>query len=46
MLDGYPEIVAENEDPYIFLRNLYLQRLQRDADELRGEFDETATEVN
>lgn len=46
MLDAYPQIAAENEDPYIFLRNLYLQRLQRDTDELRGEFDDTAVEVN
>ena len=46
MLDAYPNIAAETEDPYVFLRNLYLQRLQRDADELRGEFDDSATEVN
>lgn len=46
MLDAYPDIAAETEDPYVFLRNLYLQRLQRDADELRGEFDDSATEVN
>lgn len=46
MLDAYPEIAAESEDPYRFLRNLYLQRLQRDVDDLRGEFDATGTEVN
>jgi phospholipid-binding lipoprotein MlaA len=39
MLDTYPTLTAESEDAYIFLRNLYLQRLQRDADDLRGEFD-------
>lgn len=45
MLDAYPQMAAETEDPYIFLRNLYLQRLQRDADALRGEFDADAAEV-
>lgn len=39
MLDAYPSLVADSEDAYIFLRNLYLQRLERDADHLRGEFE-------
>lgn len=44
MLDAYPALVAENEDAYIFLRNLYLQRLQRDVDHARGEFETEAGE--
>lgn len=39
MLDAYPTMAAESEDAYIFLRNLYLQRLERDADHLRGTFE-------
>lgn len=30
--EGYPALVEESEDPYIFTRNLYLQGVQRDAD--------------
>lgn len=35
----YKEVVGEAEDPYIFVRNFYLQSIQRDAVELRP--DET-----
>lgn len=35
-LESYPKIAKEADDPYIFLRNLYLQRLQRDTDVLRN----------
>jgi phospholipid-binding lipoprotein MlaA len=31
----YPELVADKEDPYLFIRNLYLQNLQRDTEVLR-----------
>lgn len=34
-LARYPKVVNEAEDPYIFVRNLYLQGIQRDADALR-----------
>lgn len=30
--ESYPDLVEESEDPYIFMRNFYLQNLQRDAD--------------
>lgn len=46
MLDSYPKISAEAEDSYQFLRNLYLQRLERDAKALRGEFEKTGADVN
>lgn len=39
MLDAYPSLVVDSDDAYIFLRNLYLQRLERDADHLRGAFE-------
>lgn len=29
---SYNDLVGESEDPYIFIRNFYLQNLQRDAD--------------
>lgn len=44
MLDAYPTMAAESEDAYIFLRNLYLQRLERDADHLRGTFEPAMSE--
>lgn len=34
-LARYPDIIDEAEDPYIFMRNLYLQGIQRDAVELQ-----------
>jgi phospholipid-binding lipoprotein MlaA len=39
-LHQYPDLVADKEDPYIFIRNLYLQGLQRDAEILRTQKDE------
>jgi phospholipid-binding lipoprotein MlaA len=30
--DAYPELRAESDDPYVFFRNLHLERVQRDAD--------------
>ncbi len=36
-LENYPKVVRETKDPYIFTRNLYLQRLMRDAESLREE---------
>lgn len=30
--EGYPALVEKSEDPYIFMRNLYLQNVQREAD--------------
>ncbi|MEX1033924.1 MAG: VacJ family lipoprotein [Cellvibrionaceae bacterium] len=30
--ERYEDLVKESEDPYIFIRNLYLQGVQRDAD--------------
>lgn len=34
-LSSYVDVVEESEDPYMFVRNLYLQGVQRDAVELR-----------
>ena len=34
-LSRYPKVINEAEDPYIFMRNLYLQGVQRDAVALR-----------
>lgn len=34
-LSSYVDVVEESEDPYLFVRNLYLQGIQRDAVELR-----------
>lgn len=34
-LSRYIDVVEESEDPYLFVRNLYLQGVQRDAVELR-----------
>lgn len=31
MIQSYPDIVDESQDPYIFLRNLHIQGIQRDA---------------
>jgi phospholipid-binding lipoprotein MlaA len=31
MIQSYPDITEESEDPYIFLRNLHIQGIQRDA---------------
>lgn len=31
VIEAYPEISAESQDPYIFLRNLHLQGLYRDS---------------
>lgn len=46
MLDSYPKMVAEADDPYLFLRNLYLQRLERDADALRDAADGNEAETH
>lgn len=35
ILSSYLDVVEESEDPYLFVRNLYLQGIQRDAVELR-----------
>lgn len=40
ILSNYPDIVEGSEDPYRFLRNLYLQRIQRDAEEIEKDADE------
>lgn len=42
-LENYPNIVRESDDPYLFTRNLYLQRLMRDTDELRSKQKDEAT---
>lgn len=34
-LSRYIDVVAESQDPYLFVRNLYLQGIQRDAEQLR-----------
>lgn len=39
-LYNYPELVADKEDPYLFVRNLYLQNLQRDVDATQDEDNE------
>lgn len=36
-LSRYTEVVEQSQDPYIFVRNLYLQGVQRDAEQLRDE---------
>jgi len=46
MLDSYPKMVAEADDPYLFLRNLYLQRLERDVDALRDAADGNEAETH
>jgi phospholipid-binding lipoprotein MlaA len=33
--EGYPVLIEESDDPYIFMRNLYLQSIQRDAEYIR-----------
>lgn len=33
--EGYQTLVEESDDPYIFMRNLYLQSIQRDAEYIR-----------
>ena len=32
ILERYPDLVGEVDDPYLFVRNFYLQQVQRDAD--------------
>ena len=34
-LEKYPQVIGKTDDPYLFLRNMYLQSLQRDADVIR-----------
>lgn len=36
ILEKYPDLVLDTDDDYLFIRNLYLQRVQRDADVLQG----------
>lgn len=35
---NYEDLIADSDDPYIFMRNFYLQNLQRDADYHRRPF--------
>ncbi|HEY7774381.1 MAG TPA: VacJ family lipoprotein [Marinagarivorans sp.] len=34
-LARYPDVIRESDDPYLFIRNLYLQSIQRDAEALQ-----------
>lgn len=36
-LSEYPDVVADREDPYIFVRNFYLQNIMRDAEAIQEE---------
>ena len=42
-LARYPNVINESDDPYIFMRNLYLQGIQRDTQALRNTSDEKNT---
>ncbi len=43
-LTNYPKILQETDKPYEFMRKLYLQKIQRDAQALRGEEFKTVKE--
>lgn len=36
-LSEYPKVVADRDDPYTFIRNLYLQNIMRDAETIQQE---------
>lgn len=42
-LTRYVDVVEQSEDPYIFVRNLYLQGIQRDAEQTRKDAGVTET---